>query len=52
MEMLWDANGRATGAYDVPATSYVVLVGKDGKVAYGGVGSGQKLDEAIRKIIQ
>ena len=51
LEMLWDADGKATEVYDVPATSYVVIVDKSGKVVYGGLGGAQKLDEAIRKIL-
>jgi thiol-disulfide isomerase/thioredoxin len=50
-EMLWDADGNATDVYDVPATSFVVIVDKAGKIVYGGLGSSQKLDEAIRKIL-
>lgn len=49
MEIMYDANGTATEAYDVPATSYVVLVNKAGKVVYTGVGADQDLDAAIRK---
>jgi thiol-disulfide isomerase/thioredoxin len=51
MEMLWDADGKAVEAYEVPATSFVVIVDRAGKIAYGGVGSDQKLDAAIRKIL-
>ena len=35
---LWDAKGDATGKWDVPATSYVVVLDKAGKVVYTGVG--------------
>jgi thiol-disulfide isomerase/thioredoxin len=52
LEMLWDAEGNATDAYKVPATSYVVLIDKGGKVVYGGVGGSQKLDAAIAKVVQ
>jgi thiol-disulfide isomerase/thioredoxin len=52
LEMLWDAEGNATDVYKVPATSYVVLVDKGGKVVYGGVGGSQKLDAAIAKVVQ
>jgi hypothetical protein len=31
----FDTKGNATGAYDVPATSYVVVINKAGKVVYG-----------------
>jgi hypothetical protein len=50
--MLWDVNGKATGAYEVPATSYVIIVNKEGKIVYGGLGSNQKLDAAISKVLQ
>jgi thiol-disulfide isomerase/thioredoxin len=52
LEMLWDVNGKATGAYEVPATSYVIIVNKEGKIVYGGLGSNQKLDAAISKVLQ
>lgn len=51
LEMLWDANGKATDVYDVPATSFVVIVDKGGKIVYGGLGGSQKLDDAIKKIL-
>ena len=34
----FDASGTATNAFDVPATSYVVIVDRNGKVAYTGTG--------------
>lgn len=50
-EMLYDAKGNSTEAYDVPATSYVVVVNKAGKVVYTGVGGTQDLDSAIKKAL-
>ena len=50
-EMLYDARGTSTEAYDVPATSYVVVVNKAGKVVYTGVGGKQDLDAAIKKAL-
>ncbi len=47
--MLWDKDGAVAADYDVPATSYVVVIGKDGKVLYTGAGGTQDLDAAIRK---
>jgi thiol-disulfide isomerase/thioredoxin len=46
---LWDVRGDATGKWDVPATSYVVVLNRAGKVVYTGVGGSQDLDAAIRK---
>ena len=45
----YDASGKATSAYDVAATSFVVIVGRNGKVVYTGVGDKQDLDSAIRR---
>lgn len=45
----YDASGKATSAYDVSATSFVVIIGRNGKVAYTGVGDKQDLDAAIRR---
>ncbi len=50
-EQYFDANGDATGAYDVPATSYVVVIDRTGKVVYTGLGGEQNLDAAIRKAL-
>lgn len=47
----FDTKGNATGAYDVPATSYVVVLNKAGKVVYTGLGGKQDLDAAIRKAL-
>ena len=50
-DQLFDRNGKATGAYDVPATSYVVVLDKTGKVVYTGLGGDQDLEKAIKKAI-
>jgi thiol-disulfide isomerase/thioredoxin len=47
----YDRRGNATGNYDVPATSYVVIVDAAGKVVYTGVGGDQKLEEGIRRAL-
>ena len=47
--MLYDKSGDASEAYETPATSYVVVVNKAGKVVYTGAGADQDLDAAIRK---
>lgn len=47
--MLWDAKGKAAEDYEVPATSYVVVIDKTGKVVYTGAGGKQDLDAAIKK---
>ena len=49
--LLYDKKGIVSGAYDVPATSYVVVVDRTGKVAYTGVGGTQNLEAAIKKVL-
>lgn len=48
-DQYFDTKGNATGAYDVPATSYVVVFNKAGKIVYTGLGGKQDLEGAIRK---
>ena len=47
----FDRRGEASGAYDAPATSYVVIVNAAGKVVYTGLGGKQDLESAIRKAL-
>ena len=49
--LLWDTRGRATRAYMAPTTSYVAILGADGKVAYTGVGPEQEIVAALREIL-
>lgn len=51
VEMLYDRTGTAVDAYDVPATSYVVVIDRAGKVVYTGSGGTQDLSAAIRKAL-
>lgn len=51
VEMLYDRTGTAVDAYDVPATSYIVVIDRAGKVVYTGSGGGQDLTAAIRKAL-
>ena len=48
-QVVFDATGAATDAYEVPATSYVVVVDKSGKIVYTGLGGDQKLEAAVAK---
>lgn len=47
----YDVSGKAVSAYEVAATSFVVVIDKKGKVAYTGVGDKQDLDAAIRGVL-
>ena len=48
---VFDTKGEASGAYDAPATSYVVVINKAGKVVYTGLGGKQDLEAAIKKAL-
>jgi thiol-disulfide isomerase/thioredoxin len=48
---VFDRHGDASGAYDAPATSYVVVLDRTGKVVYTGVGGTQDLESAIQKAL-
>jgi thiol-disulfide isomerase/thioredoxin len=50
-DQLYDRKGNATGAYDVPATSYIVVLDRAGKIVYTGLGGDQKLEPAIRRAL-
>lgn len=50
LEFVYDADGNATGEYEVPATSYVVVIDRAGKVVYTGLGAEQDLEAALRKV--
>ena len=47
----YDRRGVAVDAYDVPATSYVVVLDAAGKVVYTGVGGDQNIDAAIARAL-
>lgn len=48
----YDRRGNAVGDYDVPATSYVVVVDRTGKVVYTGLGGTQDIEAAIQKALK
>jgi thiol-disulfide isomerase/thioredoxin len=48
---LYDRKGDAVDAYDVPATSFVVVIDKAGRIVYTGLGGTQDLDAAIKKAL-
>ncbi len=50
-DTFYDAEGNAAGAFDAPATSYVVVLDKAGRVVYTGLGGKQDLDAAIKKAL-
>ena len=48
---LFDRKGNASGAYDAPASSYVVVLDAAGKVVYTGLGGKQDLEPALKKAV-
>ena len=48
--VLYDSAAAAIRAYDIQATSTVIIVGADGKVAYAGVGAAQDLTNALNRL--
>ena len=50
-DQYFDRKGNASGAFDAPATSYVVILDRAGKVVYTGLGGKQKLESALQKAI-
>lgn len=51
LAVYYDRTGDAADRYDVPATSYVVVIDRAGKVVYTGLGEDQNIDAAIRKAL-
>jgi thiol-disulfide isomerase/thioredoxin len=48
-DTFYDTDGKAAGAFDAPATSYVVVLDKTGRVVYTGLGGNQDLEAALKK---
>ena len=49
--LVWDRDGRATRAFEAPATSYIVVLDRQGRVAYTGSGEDQDINAAIGKAL-
>ncbi len=49
--VLYDARGEAVERFNVPATSYVVVLDRRGRIVYTGVGGDQDLVAAVRKAL-
>lgn len=50
-QILFDDIGDATDKYDVPATSYIVVINKKGNVVYTGLGGDQNIEAALKKAL-
>jgi thiol-disulfide isomerase/thioredoxin len=51
-DIVFDKDGLAADAYDVPATSYVVVINRAGTVVYTGLGGDQNLEAALGKALR
>ena len=49
-QILYDDQGASIRAYQVPTTSFVVIVDRSGKVAYTGVGGDQPFEAALEAV--
>ncbi len=50
-QVLYDSAATAIRAYDIQATSSVIIIGADGKVAYTGVGGEQDLVGVLTRLL-
>lgn len=51
-DIVYDRKGYASDAYEVAATSYIVVVDAKGKVVYTGLGADQDIDAAVAKALK
>ena len=49
--LVFDKDGRATRAFEAPATSYIVVLDRQGRVSYTGTGEEQNLTSAITRAL-
>jgi thiol-disulfide isomerase/thioredoxin len=47
---LYDDQGASIRAYQVPATSYIVIADRSGTIVYTGMGSTQNFDRALQQV--
>jgi peroxiredoxin len=50
-QFVFDKDGAAMKAYQVPHTSYIVVIDKTGRVVYTGVGAEQDIEAALKKVL-
>jgi thiol-disulfide isomerase/thioredoxin len=49
-DFVFDKDGAAVAAFKVPHTSYIVIVDRNRKVVYTGVGAEQDIEAALKKV--
>lgn len=50
-DLVYDATGEATDAYDVPTTSYVVVIDSRGVIVFTGSGADLDIAAAARRVV-
>jgi thiol-disulfide isomerase/thioredoxin len=50
-QVLYDSAGTGARAYDIQATSTIIIIGADGRVAYAGVGAAQELSGVLGRVV-
>ena len=50
-QLLWDTDGNAVRAFQAPATSFVVVLDREGRVVYTGIGEEQDIEGAVRRAV-
>lgn len=49
-DYVFDKDGAAVAAFKVPHTSYIVVIDRDRKIVYTGVGADQDIEAALKKL--
>jgi thiol-disulfide isomerase/thioredoxin len=49
--ILWDGRGAAARAFQAPGTGFIVILDRNGRVAYTGTGADQDLVAALRSVV-
>jgi len=50
-QVLYDSAGVGTRSYDIQATSTIIIIGSDGRVAYAGVGASQDISGVLGRLL-
>ena len=50
--ILYDDQATSTRAYEAPATSFIVIVDRSGKVIYTGLGADQMFEDALKRVTE
>jgi len=50
-QVLYDSAGAGSRSYDIQATSTIIIIGSDGRVAYTGVGASQDISGVLGRLL-